>query len=361
MPKNIIISLDGTGNEFGDKNSNVVKLYQTLVRDPDRQIAYYHPGLGTAGEMDRPSPWGRLKLSVKKILGLAFGYGIFGNIAHAYEFLMENYRPGDKIYLFGFSRGAYTAKALAALIHEFGILDKGNNILVEYAVALFLKPNAKNFKVIEAFQKTFGQDVSLHFVGLWDAVSSVGWAYDPIRLPFTWQNPDIKIGRHAMSIDERRCFFRQNAWGDAKPGQDLKQVWFPGVHSDIGGGYPEQESGLSKTSLQWMMREAEAAGLLIDQSEKAKVLGAASESSPPSYQGQLHQSLTGPWWLAEYMPKPYWDMRLKPPTKKVKLPLGSSRFIPESSVLHESAELRMKAAELQYKPGNLPKSFTLEK
>jgi uncharacterized protein (DUF2235 family) len=110
-------------------------------------------------------------------------------------------------------------------------------------------------------------------VGVWDTVSSVGWAWDPLHIPYTAKNPDLRIGRHAVSIDERRCFFRQNLWSAALPGQDIKQVWFAGVHSDVGGGYAEAESGLAKISLEWMLCEAGTAGLILDRAKAAVVLG----------------------------------------------------------------------------------------
>lgn len=361
MSKNIVICCDGTGNEFGAANSNVVKLYAALQRDPERQVAYYHPGIGTAGEMDRPSPVGRIKKKIRLLLGNAFGLGLFSNLARAYAFLMDNYHPGDRIFIFGFSRGAYTAKALTALIYQFGILEKGNNILIEYAVALFTRPSTKNFKIAKAFQATFGQDVKIHFVGLWDAVSSVGWIYDPLHLPYTFQNPDIITGRHALAIDERRCFFRPNIWGEAKPGQDIKQVWFPGVHSDIGGGYAEFESGLAKISLEWMMEEAETAGLLFNQEERAKILGGSPEFIAPSFRGQLHRSLSAIWWIAEYLPKRFWDARVTPPKNRYYWPRGRYRTIPENSILHESVELRKAAADLKYTPTNLPQNYTIER
>jgi uncharacterized protein (DUF2235 family) len=357
MSKNIVICLDGTGNEFGDTNSNVIKLFATLQRDPARQVIYYHPGLGTSGEMESPTYLGRAIRWVRIKIGLAFGIGFFPNLGHAYHFLMENYQPGDKIFLFGFSRGAYTAKALAALIYQFGVIEKGNDILVEYAVALFKKHSDRNKKTAKAFQSTFGQDVTIHFVGLWDAVSSVGWAYNPLKLSNTRNNLDIKTGRHAQSVDERRCFFRQNSWGASGEGQDLRQVWFPGVHSDIGGGYPEGESGLSKITLRWMLREAEASGLLIDQAEKAKILGGSPDYVAPNTKGMLHNSLTGGWWITEYLPKLYWNGK----KDCLKWPRGESRFIPENYVLHESVELRKAEPKNAYAPANLPKAYTVEK
>jgi len=359
MPKNIVICCDGTGNEFGDRNSNVIKLYSALVRDPKSQVVYYHPGLGTAGVLEKPTPIGRLKKFLRKVFGLAFGRGLFANIARAYSFLMEQYEPGDHVFLFGFSRGAYTVKALCSLIYMFGVIERGNGILVEYAVALFTNRSQRNKEVSKGFQETFGRDIDLHFVGLFDTVSSVGWAYDPLSLPYTWENPDIKTGRHAISIDERRCFFRQNHWGSGEEHQDIKEVWFPGVHSDIGGGYPEEESHLSKIALQWMMNEAESAGLLVDQEEKKKILGGTAEYVGPDAKGPIHESLNGVWWIPEWLPKPYWDFSKKPRVKRFMWPRGRSRSLPDGALVHESAINRMDDSSLRYKPSNLPSKYTV--
>lgn len=122
MAKNIIICIDGTGNEFGDRNSNVIKLYSTLVLDDDQQIAYYHPGLGTMGA---PGALTKLVKWWTKLIGLAFGYGLSGALQDCYTFLMENYIDGDSVYIFGFSRGAYCARALAAMLYMYGLLRSG--------------------------------------------------------------------------------------------------------------------------------------------------------------------------------------------------------------------------------------------
>jgi uncharacterized protein (DUF2235 family) len=125
MPKNIVVCCDGTGNEFGDSNSNVVKLASTLVID-QHQVSYYHPGVGTMG-----SPTARNWLQKKRdvICGLAFGFGVTFCIADAYHYLMQTYEPGDQIYLFGFSRGAYTVRALGGLLHMYGLLLGAHHIM----------------------------------------------------------------------------------------------------------------------------------------------------------------------------------------------------------------------------------------
>jgi len=132
MPKNIVICCDGTGNEFGAQNSNVVKLYKTLVCN-DAQIAYYHPGVGTMGARNALTRIGKWWTQV---IGLAFGYGISDNVADAYQFLMREFEPGDELYMFGFSRGAYTARALCGMLHIVGLLTKGNEALIPYAIRM---------------------------------------------------------------------------------------------------------------------------------------------------------------------------------------------------------------------------------
>ena len=126
MSKNIVICCDGTGNEYGDHNSNVVKVYRTLVINDAQQVAYYHPGVGTMGA---PTARNRLEKVWTMLTGLAFGGGLLDNVADAYRYLMEIYKDGDQVYLFGFSRGAYTVRALAGLLHMFGLLCPGSRCI----------------------------------------------------------------------------------------------------------------------------------------------------------------------------------------------------------------------------------------
>jgi uncharacterized protein (DUF2235 family) len=287
------------------------------------------------------------------MLGLAFGYGLMDNIGDAYGFLMEEYNEGDDVYLFGFSRGAYTARALAALLHMFGLIRRGNAALVPYIIEKFRTKirNHHIFDIAEGFKKTFSRPCRLHFLGVWDTVSSVGWIYDPLHLPFTVRNPDVRICRHAVSIDERRCAFRQNLW-EPQSGQDSKQVWFAGTHSDVGGGCSTGGSGLSDLTLCWMLREARAAGLLFCDSCAAFTLA-------PNASGTLHSTLTLPWLLLELVPRRYVDVKFRPPRSSWHIPLGRRRTISEDSVLHQSVNARKNT--MNYAPQNLPSSYTLEK
>lgn len=365
MGKNIVICCDGTGNEYGDDNTNVLKLYSILPKDDTRQVSTYDPGVGT---MSAPQVFTRTARLVSKVMGLAFGYGITRNIADAYLYLMRTYEPGDKVYIFGFSRGAYTARALAALLHKCGLLAPRDDNLVPYAIKIF-KYQKKKW-IAEGFKRTFSRECQVHFLGLWDTVKSVGWVYDPVSLPYTMNNPSVSVVRHAISIDERRVFFRTNLWGEGSNSQDVLQVWFAGVHSDIGGGYPEKESGLAKIAIQWMVEEAQPFGLLIDPEKYKQVVPdsiyyntADSDLEyhyPPDIKGEIHQSLKGAWWIAEGLPTTGYDAKLK--RRKLRWPRpGLPRKMPDNALIHESVEIRSKDNSLAYKPTNLPKSYQIQK
>ena len=158
------------------------------------------------------------------------------------------------------------------------------------------------FELAAAFKQYMSRtECNPWFVGVWDTVSSVGWISNPLKLPYVTNNPDIAIGRHAVSIDEHRAFFRNHLWRpphdplEPVGPKDLKQVWFAGVHCDVGGGYSEAESALSKIPLEWMLQEARASGLLVDPARQAEVLGREGSTKyvPPDPNGIAHESLTG--------------------------------------------------------------------
>lgn len=354
MTKNIIICCDGTGNEFGVQNSNVVKLYQTLICDGG-QIAYYHPGLGTMGARNALTRIGKWWT---RLIGLAFGYGISENVADAYQFLMERFEPGDHVYVFGFSRGAFTARALCGLLHFGGLLTRGNEALIPYAIRMIKRKNP-DFPVTAAFKQTFSRECKPYFVGVWDTVSSVGWIYNAVHFPFTkaTHNPDLRIARHALAIDERRAFFRQNSFGDPHdPEQDVMEVWFAGVHSDVGGSYPESESQLSQIALRWMLCEAERAGLRADSQRKAAILGGKPPfvAPDPTTKNQ-HESLHGWWWLGEVWPKVvHIETAHGIWRRSIRVNFGRRRRIPENALIHESVKQRLANPDLHYLPSNLP-------
>jgi uncharacterized protein (DUF2235 family) len=355
MPKNIVICCDGTANEFSEDQTNVVKLFFALVQDPNQQVAFYHPGIGT---MEPPGALTPLRRRISLLLGQAVGAGIEDDIRDAYIYLMRSFEPGDQVFLFGFSRGAYTVRALAAILRMYGLIRLGNEPLVPYAIRMLVGIHRARkrtllqwlgikkatdvrrlFTLADEFKASFsGLQCHTHFIGIWDTVSSVGWISSPVKLPYTSDNPDIAVGRHAVAIDERRAFFRSNLWHPTDNGgpRDVKEVWFPGVHCDIGGGYAEAESGLSKLALEWMLKEAKSAGLLLDTAKMAQILGRAGPGyATPDANAKIHRSLTFWWWGAEFIPKPHWNWQKR--KEELRLNLFRRRTIPSGARVHQSA------------------------
>lgn len=316
MSRNVVVCCDGTSNQPSKAPTNVAKLVYALAKDPLRQLVYYHPGLGT---MAAPGYKTKVGSWAARTAGLGFGYGLKDDLLDAYSYIMDHWQPGDRLFLFGFSRGAYTARALASLIRMYGLAMTGNAPLVPYAVQMMWAANNgpaqfdQAMKLAEQFRVGLsGGQCPVHFMGVWDTVSSVGWIGSPVSFPHTRSNDAIANIRHAVSIDEHRAFFRTNLFGHVN-GQDLLEVWFPGDHCDIGGGYPETESGLSKYPLEWMISEAASKGLLVEDDRVSEVLGTAQGSSycPADPQAKLHNSLSGFWRLAEFWPKKRWNSSLK--------------------------------------------------
>ncbi|RPI23049.1 MAG: DUF2235 domain-containing protein, partial [Actinobacteria bacterium] len=212
MAKNIVLCLDGTGNQLKAKgNTNVVLLYQMLdLSDPEAQVAFYDPGVGTFAAT---GAWTRLSQKLSKLLGLAFGLGIKDNIAEAYRYLMGHYRPGDRVFVFGFSRGAFTARALCGMSYRAGMMQPGAENLVPYLVSRYTKGGRwsdEDWKNVDQFAKTFSHDhggslaMPVAFLGLWDSVKALGYLrWDP-SWPYTRQLPNARVIRHAVSIDEKR-------------------------------------------------------------------------------------------------------------------------------------------------------------
>jgi len=348
MARNIVLCLDGTSNQFSATNTNVVKLYAMLARAPDDQLSYYQPGIGT---MTPAAFWGRVKRWFVKQIDLATAWFLSEHVTDAYRFLMRYYQDGDHIYIVGFSRGAYTARALAGMLHKVGLLTQGNDELIQFAWDEY--KNQTDKKVALGFKNTFSRPVRIHFLGLWDTVSSVGWAWDPKHLLYTQNNPSVEIVRHAVALDEHRAYFVQNLWGTEPT--NVEQLWFPGVHCDVGGGYPEAMSGLSAIALKWMTEKAVEAGLLIDPAVRAIVL--PEQNTPDGYAapfagGPPNESLKGWWWIPEYIPKRYYD-----PTanfaKRWMIHAGRPRFVAPRAKIHPSVYERKNLVP-GYHPPNLP-------
>lgn len=353
MPKNIVVCCDGTANEFARNQTNVIKLYSVLEQDSQKQVTFYHPGIGTMEPVGALSSFTR---KLTRLLGMAVGYGLENDIRDAYAFLMQTYEYGDCIFLFGFSRGAFTVRVVAALLAMYGMLRRGNEPLIPYAIRMLMgirraeqdnKDVSDYFALAREFRQTMAYaQPQIRFVGVWDTVSSVGWIDNPLHVPYESNNPSVAIGRHAVSIDEHRAFFRSHLWKRPLDTQksfgprDVQQVWFPGVHCDVGGGYPEAESGLSKYALEWMIEEAKGAGLFVDAAKQAAVLGLSGNPAytPSQPNAKMHESLKGFWNLAEFVPKRHWN------SDKAKwehrMNLYRKRQIPAGSLVHDSAYLQ---------------------
>lgn len=263
--KNIVICCDGTSNEVAGNQTNVLRLFRMLIRDGARQVAFYDSGVGTRAD---PTAQWRLSRRLQKHLDSAIALSIRAHVLDAYRFLVREYAAGDHIFLFGFSRGAYTVRALAAMIYRCGLLSPEFDNLAPYAWSLFSDEDDTDnreqmFGGAARIRKVFGRKVRVHFVGVWDTVSTFGWIWDLLTVPNTDKNPSIAHIRHALSIDEQRSCF-EPILIIPQPNQTVRQVWFPGVHADVGGGYPEKEGGLSRVSLEWMLNEAFVERLLVD-------------------------------------------------------------------------------------------------
>ncbi|EDU45471.1 repeatdomain containing protein [Pyrenophora tritici-repentis] len=405
VTKKFVLCFDGTGNKFSgtDADSNILKIYRMLDRNGDDQFHYYQPGIGTYvtkadGSMTRTGRWDKFQSWYAKAKDSAIGTSFDMHVMAGYRFLMRYYTPGDDIYFFGFSRGAYTARFLAEMLDHVGLLSAGNEEMCQFAWKTFQKwqcrlpdekrkdrtPGEKSekHKLLEfmcAFRETFSRPVKpIRFLGLFDTVNSVpafenAWMQRS-RFPYTARSSAVVI-RHAVAIDERRAKFRQDLVSQEKPDrsmyykrrrkhlqhmkemahdcteqqymdetdkeeqgnrgrretlappevfrnphdtsgvrsqsrgysadgnyrsgtpsmrsyegahtfnseeedQDIQEVWFPGCHADIGGGWPlgDDDAALSHVPLVWMVREAQKAGLEFDE-EKLEALGCYLEES----------------------------------------------------------------------------------
>jgi uncharacterized protein (DUF2235 family) len=267
---NIVVCADGTWNRpeedlEKDHATNVLKLARAIKPESGdlEQHVFYDWGLGSYHNA---------------INAGITGNGIHKNIMDGYRYIVQNYNPGDKLYLFGFSRGAYTVRALCGLINNCGILKRPHAKLIEQAWRIYKSPGAKYHPDGEGsaeFRQQYCQrSRAVHFVGVWDTVGALGIPFSLMGLlegkdEFydTKMGANVKTARHALAIDEERVDFEPTIWLP-RAGVDLKQVWFAGVHSDVGGSYgPDKETGncVSDLALGWMLDEAQTAGLVIEQ------------------------------------------------------------------------------------------------
>lgn len=307
-PKNIILCCDGTGNKPSHgEASNVYDLVE-LLNGTDNQLVYYDTGLGTEAA---PGKQTGISKSLNMLAGLAFAVGFQKNVTDAYLFLMENYTPGDKVYIFGFSRGAYTARALIGMIQQMGLLKRGSKNMVPYAVSTYTKKTAIEWKDIKSFQGRLCQiidaggtkyELPIEYVGIFDTVKSVGLLRHSTRLAYTRRLPTVKSIRHAVALDEKRSKYRPNhISANGKRDGCAQTMWFQGAHSDIGGGYPEQERGLSDHAMKWILAGAKEHGMEFDANKLDKMIATRKKNVPEHHYYQMHKSLTWHWWILGWL------------------------------------------------------------
>ena len=261
--KRIVICCDGTWNTRDKQDStNVVKMADAVLATDSnavQQIIYYDEGVGTHWGLDRLS-------------GGAFGIGLYQNVKQAYRFLVDNFAEGDELYLFGFSRGAYTVRSLAGLIRKAGILNKRYAHKATSAYQIYRSSEVKpDDEMPKKFRKTYSKETTIKFLGVWDTVGALGVPIWGLRLLTRkrYQFHDVKLSRsvenafHAVAIDENRKAFMPTLWEKQdSPTQVVEQVWFAGTHSNIGGGYAKH--GLSDVAFMWMKERAERCGLVFE-------------------------------------------------------------------------------------------------
>ena len=374
MSKNIILCSDGTGNKGGyGEDTNVYKLYKAvdIHNDKHPQITYYDNGVGARENQNK---------YVQK-LRKAFGLGFQGNIGELYEFLALNYNPGDAIYLFGFSRGGATVRAFLGLLYACGLVNrydkdgKGKTIdQLQYDIKEALK-SYEQISVSRQAVNDFKKDKALHddkyvpngnlpiqFVGVWETVSGLGFPND-WSLAFScffrlldnvsdkiWPhnyydyelNATIKNAYQALSIDDERITFFPKVWDESANdfSGEVEQVWFSGMHSNIGGGYAR--TGLSDITMDWMLVRATQHGLVL----KAGV-EEFFKANADTYD-RLYDSREGIASYYRYGPR---DIVQLSQTEKGKNKLKGKLKI------HNTVMQRIEQGTADYAPGMLPNEF----
>ncbi|KAI9790123.1 MAG: hypothetical protein M1835_001178 [Candelina submexicana] len=396
-PSKLIVCFDGTGNRFsGDtSDTNIVKLYEKFDRDTDpHQFHYYQPGIGTYSANATSLNLGllgslfrRISQTVDEGVGTSFDQHVIAG----YRFIMRYYDDDDKIFMFGFSRGAFTARFLARMISTVGLLSKGNEEMVPFAYKSYQdyetgtgnKTAKEHWIFMQNFKKTFCRaKAKVHFLGLFDTVRSVS-TFDVPFATKTYLAPVLRTAdhvRHAVSIDERRLKFKPALLAqDEKRAdymkEDIKEVWFPGNHGDVGGGW--RASGdkhgvndandpvqLSDISLAWMIRELQDLepgnpSHSISWNDNVKVfLKNFDSKEQQAYTAPMHNVLKlggGSslvkvifWNIMEYIPIfKRLELMANDKWKSVYFPpnMGDTRDLPSSAVLHPSVMKRIEAAK----------------
>jgi len=379
MSKNIVLCSDGTGNSAGKaRGTNVWRIFEAVDRSSVNppQVAFYDNGVGTEG------------FKPLKLFGGAFGWGLSENLKELYRSLVEQYEPGDQIFLFGFSRGAFTVAVLAQIIVKCGIIDKSNLSPSELdgAVAAVLKDyktlsNPDWWSVRNWLYKWRGKlptetysakseaaeqgglrylapreggagppPACVRFVGVWDTVDAVGLPFDELTdafaklFPLRFRGDRVPLAAgiqnvyHALSIDEERLTFSPVLWDETKEqvDQTVEQVWFAGVHSNVGGGYPNDR--LSLIPLYWMMQAAHTQGLQFTPEARAEF------EQQRDVLGQQYNSRSGLGIAYRYCPRGIDDL---------------CRAHGAEVKLHAGVLERIRGLPDEYAPAHVPRQFAV--
>ena len=313
MGKNIVICCDGTGNDEDDK-THVYRVSEAAREAPKhKQAVFYDSGVGT---------------KFSKLLAMGFGAGLSRNVRDGYRFLAKNYQPGDDVFVFGFSRGAYTARSLVSWISRFGVLSSKawwlwfNRKVYNVYDAYRWRDHERGALLRERIDKYRFNDVPIHGLGVWDTVGSVGvgdldrdegddghWYHD-MRLP-----DSVRHACHALALDERRGDYTPSPWTDDECARDnVAQQWFAGVHSDVGGGYDDKTLG--NVAYHWVLEQMEAKGLILPDGYVNEIQADA--------RGPIHDS------IGDSKLRKLWERR----------PIGD-RTAPPQDALHDSVQTRM--------------------
>lgn len=343
MSKNIIVCTDGTWNhpsaadltlqDSMSADTNVYKFFALLPGDSQirstttrtrtvpGQVAFYDDGVGADG------------IWAMRVAEGATGAGLEIKLRDAYQFVSEQYEAGDRIYLFGFSRGAFTARSIGGMLTRCGVPAKEflNDTFASHAFDVYRHNNAT---LTAQFRKDYqSQDVAIEVIGVWDTVGALGiplTLFSPLdHLLFSFHDttlhPNVRFGYHAVAIDEKRESFVPTLWD---PREGIEQVWFAGVHGDIGGGY--KETGLSDITLAWMLKKVQPHGLLFtDRAFNA-------DGSPSIIGNPLMMPMHDSYKVPFLTPHP------------------SIRTISPSASLHVSVQERGDKAQPPYRPINVP-------
>ena len=324
----------------------MVKLFERLAPEGPEQISFYDPGVGTYSPL-RNSLWHRIEAAVES----ASGSGVKDKVAEAYKYLMDNYEKDDKIFLFGYSRGAHTVRDLAGLLDTCGLLTRGSENLIPYALSFYYRWEEGNRgevnrrRIARRFQSAFSRPCDVHFIGVWDTVASVGWLWWRKYFRYERLSGNVAYAYQALAVDERRAHFRPSRWDEEsvpseleleleqqrsrRQEQVIEQVWFPGYHGDLGGQNADQR--ISDISLLWMLKSAKKRGLHLND----KWLDGLN---PDAVGGNLRRS-----------DRHVYRLRTRP-----RVIDREGRFKPK---IHESVLQRKRAVGCQYNPANLPLSY----